>query len=161
LVWLNLGEQNRRYELFKLYLNLNQIFKSVSWKNHFAPKSSGSFQTNHLSYTPALLFLWVTDNAQNPLAFSSSPSLSLPRFKQYPRKRKGRRCLPEAREVRRGAGLAPGGPGGHNGVRLDGGGGRNRPVHVRRRVLSSAAGVPAKPRRSSSIQWHDELHGVT
>jgi hypothetical protein len=38
-------------------------------------------------------------------------------------------------------------------------GGRNRPVHVRRRVLSSAAGVPVKPRRSSSIQWHGELHG--
>jgi hypothetical protein len=59
------------------------------------------------------------------------------------------------------AGLAPGGPGGHNGVRLDGGGGRNRPVHVRRRVISSAAGVPAKPRRSSSIKRHDELHEVT
>jgi hypothetical protein len=66
-----------------------------------------------------------------------------------------------AREVRRGAGLAPGGPGGHSGVRLDGGGGRNRLVHVRRRVISSAAGVPAKPHRSSSIKWHDELHGVT
>jgi hypothetical protein len=58
-------------------------------------------------------------------------------------------------------GLALGGSGGHNGVRLDSGGGRNRPVHVRRRVLSSAAGVPAKPRRPSSIQWHGELHGVT
>jgi hypothetical protein len=57
--------------------------------------------------------------------------------------------------------LAPGGPGGHSGVRLDGGGGRNRPVHVRRRVISSAAGVPAKPRRSSEIKRHDELHGVT
>jgi hypothetical protein len=32
---------------------------------------------------------------------------------------------------------------------------------VRRRVLLSAAGVPAKPRRSSSIKWHDELLGVT
>jgi hypothetical protein len=52
-------------------------------------------------------------------------------------------------------------PGGHNGVQLDGGGGRNQPVHVRRRVISSAAGVPAEPRRSSSIKWHDELHGVT
>jgi hypothetical protein len=65
------------------------------------------------------------------------------------------------REVRRGAGLAPRGPGGHNGVRLDGGGGQNRLVHVRRRVISSVVGVPAKPRRSSSIKWHDELHGVT
>jgi hypothetical protein len=52
--------------------------------------------------------------------------------------------------------LAPGGPGGHNGVRLDGGGGRNRPVHARRRVVSSAAVVPAKPQRSSSIKGHDE-----
>jgi hypothetical protein len=129
-------------------------------ENHFAPKSSGYFQTNSLSYTPALLFIWVTDNAQNPLAFTSSPPRSLPRFKQYLRERKGRRGLPAAREVRRGAGLAPGGSGGHNGVRLNGRGGRNRPVHVRRRVLSSAAGVPAKPRRSSSIQWHGELHGV-
>ena len=57
--------------------------------------------------------------------------------------------------------MAPGGPGGHNDVRLDGGGGRNHPVHVRRRVLSSAAGVPAKPRRSGSIQGHGELPGVT
>jgi hypothetical protein len=64
-------------------------------------------------------------------------------------------------EVRRGAGLAPGGSGGHNGVRLDGRGGQNRPVHVRRRVLSSAVGAPAKLRRPSSIQWHSELHGVT
>jgi hypothetical protein len=57
--------------------------------------------------------------------------------------------------------LASGGPGGHSGVGLDGGGGRNRPVHVRRRVISSAAGVPAEPQQSSSIKWHDELHGVT
>jgi hypothetical protein len=52
-----LGEQNRRYELFKFCLNLNQINKKVSWKNHFAPKTSGSFETNPLSYTPVLLFL--------------------------------------------------------------------------------------------------------
>jgi hypothetical protein len=39
--------------------------------------------------------------------------------------------------------LASGGPGGHSEVRLDGGGGRNRPVHVRRRVISSAASAPA------------------
>jgi hypothetical protein len=63
--------------------------------------------------------------------------------------------------VRRGAGLALGGPGGHNGVWLDGEGGRNRPVHACKRGFSSAAGSPAKPRRSSSIQWHGELHGVT
>jgi hypothetical protein len=56
---------------------------------------------------------------------------------------KGRRGLPVASEVRRGAGLAPGGPGGHSEVWLDGGGGRNRPVHVRRRVNSSAASAPA------------------
>jgi hypothetical protein len=62
------------------------------------------------------------------------------------------------REGQRGAGLASGGPGGHSGVRLDGGDGRNRTVHVRRRVISSVAGVPAEPRRSSSIKWRDELH---
>jgi hypothetical protein len=39
--------------------------------------------------------------------------------------------------------LASGGPGGHIEVRLDGGGDRNRPVHVRRRVDSSAASAPA------------------
>jgi hypothetical protein len=50
------------------------------------------------------------------------------------------------REVQRGAGLASGGPGGHSEVRLDGGGGWNRPVHVPRRLISSAAGVPAEPR---------------
>jgi hypothetical protein len=130
-------------------------------ENHFAPKSSGYFQTNSFSYTPALLFIRVTDIAQNPLAFSSSSPRSLPRFKQYPQERKGRRGLPAVREVRRGAGLALGGSGGHNDVRLVGGGGRNRSVHVRRRVLSSAAGVLAKPRRPSPIQWHSELHGVT
>jgi hypothetical protein len=53
------------------------------------------------------------------------------------------------------------GSGGHRDVRLDGGDGRNRSVHVRRRVSSSAAGVPTKSRRSGSIQWHGELHGVT
>ena len=75
-------------------------------------------------------------------------------------KRKGRCGLPAARGVRRGAGLARGGSGGHNDVRLDGGDVRNRSVHVCRRVSSSAAGVPAKSRRSSSVQWHGELHGV-
>jgi hypothetical protein len=56
--------------------------------------------------------------------------------------------------------LARGGSGGHSDVRLDGGDGRNRSVHVRMRVSSSVAGVPAKSRRSGSIQWHGELHGV-
>jgi hypothetical protein len=65
-----------------------------------------------------------------------------------------------ARGVRRGAGLARGGSGGHNDVRLNGGDGRNRSVDERRRVSSSAAGVPAKTRRSSAIQWPGELHGV-
>jgi hypothetical protein len=58
-------------------------------------------------------------------------------------------------------GLARKGSGGHNDVRLEGGDGRNRSVHMRRRVSSSAAGVPAKSRRSGSIQGHGELHGVT
>jgi hypothetical protein len=65
------------------------------------------------------------------------------------------------REVRRGAGLARGGSGGHSDVRLDDGDGRNRSVLVRRRVFSSAAGVLAKLRQSGSIQGHGELHGVT
>jgi hypothetical protein len=65
-----------------------------------------------------------------------------------------------AREVRRRAGLAPGSPCGHDEVRLDDGDGRNRPVHVRRRASSSAAGAPAYPRRYSSIQGHGKLHGV-
>jgi hypothetical protein len=51
--------------------------------------------------------------------------------------------LPAAREVRRGAGLASEGPGSHSEVRLDDGGGRNRSVHGRRRVISPAASVPA------------------
>ena len=62
--------------------------------------------------------------------------------------------------VRRGAGLARGGFGGHNDVRLDGGDGRNRSVDVRRRGSSSAVGVPAKSRRPSPIQRHGELPGV-
>jgi hypothetical protein len=92
------------------------------------------------------------------LLFPRGPSLGLNSTRE---KEKGWRGLPAAREVRRGAGLAPGGPGGHNGVRLDDGDGWNHSVHVRRRVLSSAAGVPAKPRRPSPIQWYSELHGVT
>jgi hypothetical protein len=57
-------------------------------------------------------------------------------------------------------GLASGGPCGHDEVRLDDGDGRNRPVHVRRRASSSAAGALAYPRRHRSIQGHRELHGV-
>jgi hypothetical protein len=53
------------------------------------------------------------------------------------------RGLPASREVQRGAGLAPGGPGDHREVRLDGGGGRNRSVHTLRRVSTSAARAPA------------------
>jgi hypothetical protein len=121
----------------------------------------GYFQTNSLSYTPALLFISVSDISQNLPDFFPSPPGSFPRFKQYPQERKGWRGLPAAREVRREAGLARGGSGDHSDVRLDGGDGRNRSIHVRRRVSSSAAGVPAKSRRSGSIQWHGELHGVT
>jgi hypothetical protein len=58
-------------------------------------------------------------------------------------------------------GSARGDSGGHVEVRLDVGDGRNRPVHERRRVCSSAASVPAKLRRTGSIQGHGELHGVT
>jgi hypothetical protein len=58
-------------------------------------------------------------------------------------------------------GLARGDSDGHVEVRLDVGDGRNRPVHERRRVCSSAASVPAKPRRTGSIQGHGELHGVS
>jgi hypothetical protein len=65
-----------------------------------------------------------------------------------------------AREVRRRAGLASGGPCGHDEVRLIDGDGQNRPVHGRRRVSSSAAGAPAYPRRYSSIQGHGKLQGV-
>jgi hypothetical protein len=65
-----------------------------------------------------------------------------------------------AREVRRRAGLAPGSLCGHYKVRLDDGDGQNRPVHVRRRASSSAAGAPAYPRRYSSIQGHGKLHEV-
>jgi hypothetical protein len=87
-------------------------------------------------------------------------AISAPRCKQYPQRRKGRHGLPATREVQRGVGLARGGSGGHNDVRLAGGDGRNRSVHVRRRVSSSAAGVPAKPRRPSPIQRHGELPRV-
>jgi hypothetical protein len=64
------------------------------------------------------------------------------------------------REVRRRVGLAPGSPCGHDEVRLDDSDDRNRPVHVRRRASSSAAGAPAYPRRYSSIQGHENLHRV-
>jgi hypothetical protein len=88
-----------------------------------------------------------------------SPAVPL-RCKQYPQERKGWCGLPATREVRRGVGLAQGGSGGHNDVRLAGGDGRNRSVHARRRLSRSAASVPAKPRWPSPIQWHGELPGV-
>jgi hypothetical protein len=45
-------------------------------------------------------------------------------------------------------------------VRVGVGGGRSYPGHEHRRWGSSAAPVPAKPRRYSSIKVHEELHGV-
>jgi hypothetical protein len=57
-------------------------------------------------------------------------------------------------------GLASGSPCGHDVVRLADGDGRNRPIHVRRRASSSAAGAPAYPRRYSSIQGHGKLYGA-
>ena len=57
-------------------------------------------------------------------------------------------------------GLAPGSPCGHDEVRLDDGDCRNRPVHVRRRASSSAAGASAYPRRYSSIQGHEKFYWV-
>jgi hypothetical protein len=75
--------------------------------------------------------------------------------------KKGWRGLPAAREVRRRVGLARGDSGGHVEVRLDVGDGRNCPVHACRRVSSSAASIPAKPRRTGSIRGHGELHEVT
>jgi hypothetical protein len=83
-----------------------------------------------------------------------------PRCKQYPQRRKGWRGLPATREVRQGVGLARGGSGGHNDVRLAGGDGRNHSVLARRRVSSSAVGILAKPRRPIPIQRHGELPGV-
>ena len=160
MVWPNLDELNRSYEFSKFLFKFKIRFNKGFLEKQFTPRTLGYFQNNSLSYTPVLLFIWVTDIAQNPLAFFSSPPRSLPRFKQYPRERKGWRGLPAAIEVRRGAGLARGGSGGHNDVWLDSGDGRNRSVHVRRREFSSLAGVPANSRRSSSIQWHGELHRV-
>jgi hypothetical protein len=67
-----------------------------------------------------------------------------------------------AREVRRGVGLASGGPGGHIEVRLDGGGGRNRPVHVRRPEHSSGVGFgrPWRSQRGTARRrWWPELIG--
>jgi hypothetical protein len=57
-------------------------------------------------------------------------------------------------------GLAPGSLCGHDDVQLDDGDDRNRPVHVRWRASSSAAGAPAYPQGYSSIQGHEKLHGV-
>jgi hypothetical protein len=57
-------------------------------------------------------------------------------------------------------GWAPGSSCGHDEVRLAVGDGRNRSVHERRRMSSSAACAPAYPRRYRSIQGHGELHGV-
>jgi hypothetical protein len=47
-----------------------------------------------------------------------------------------------ARLLRQGGRVCRGGRGGHVDVRVDVGGGRSRPVHVRRRGSSSAARAP-------------------
>ena len=55
----------------------------------FTPRSPGSFLINLRSSTLAPLFLCVTDNAQNPLTFSSSPPRSLPGVNSIRREERG------------------------------------------------------------------------
>jgi hypothetical protein len=64
-----------------------------------------------------------------------------------------------AREVRRGAGLALGGPGGHVEVRLVDGDGRKRSGHVCRRSGSSAAYAPACSRRRVQLNHMGSFTG--
>jgi hypothetical protein len=98
--------------------------------------------------------------SKSPLTFPSSSPRSFPYCKQYPRERKGRPGLPATREVQRGVGLARGGSGGHSDVRLDGGDGRNRSVHVRRRVCRPNHGelVQSKGTVSFTGRRRDRVH---
>jgi hypothetical protein len=64
------------------------------------------------------------------------------------------------RKVRRGAGLAQGGPSGHVEVWLVVGDGQNRSGHVRRQAGSLAVSAPACSWRHRSIQGLRELHRV-
>jgi hypothetical protein len=129
-------------------------------ENYFATGSLVGVLSFPYRLVPGLLFKWVTDISENPLDSSNSNPRSFPQFKQYPRRKKGRRGLLAARLLRWGDRGCRGGPEGHDDVRVAVGDGRSRPVRVRRRGSSSAARSPAYPGRNWSIKRVRELHWV-
>jgi hypothetical protein len=135
------------------------MFKSFSGKTSLH-RGPSAFPKPILQLIPLHNYSSESLTVQTPPDFYSFFPDVPPTFEQYPRKEKGWRGLPAAREVWRRVGLASGGPCGHDEVWLNVGDGRNWPVHARRRASTSAACAPAYPRRYMSIQGHGELHGV-
>jgi hypothetical protein len=130
----------------------------IKKENHFATGSLAGIFRFLYRLVLGLLFKWVADSSENPLG-SSNPNLrSFPQFKQYPRRKKGRRALPAARLLRWGGRGCRGGPEGHDDVRVAVRDGRSRPVHVRRRGSSSATRSPAYPWHNWPIKQVSELH---
>jgi hypothetical protein len=129
-------------------------------ENYFATGSLAGVFKFPYKLVPGLLFNWVTDISENPLDSSNPNPRSFPQFKQYPRRKKGRRALPAARLLRWGGRGCRGGPEGHGDVRVAVGDGRSRPVHVRRRGSSAVARIPAYLGHNWPIERVRELHWV-
>jgi hypothetical protein len=127
-------------------------------ENYFATRSLAGVLSFPYRLVPGLLFNWVTDISENPLDSSNPNPRSFPQFKQYPRRKKGRRGLPAARLLRWGGRGCRGGSKGHGDVRVAVGDGRSQPVRVRWRGTSSVARSPAYPGHNRPIKRVRELH---
>jgi hypothetical protein len=127
-------------------------------ENYFATGSLAGVLSFPYRLVLGLLFKWVSDSSENPLGSSNPNPRSFPQFKQYPRRKKGRRGLPAARLLRWGGQGCKGGSEGHDDVRVTVGDCRSRSVRVRRRGSSSAARSPAYPGQNWPIKRVRELH---
>jgi hypothetical protein len=69
-------------------------------ENYFAKESlAGVFNLPH-RLVLGLLFKCVADSSENPLDSPNPNPRSFPQFKQFPRRKKGRRGLPAVRLLR-------------------------------------------------------------
>jgi hypothetical protein len=129
-------------------------------ENYFATGSLADVLSFPYRLVPGLLFNWVTNISEKPMDSSNPNPRSFAQFKQYPRRKKGRRGLSAARLLRWGGRGCRGGSEGHDDVRVVVGDGRSQLVRVRRRGSSSAARSPAYPWHNWPIKWVKELHWV-
>jgi hypothetical protein len=123
-------------------------------ENYFATGSLAGVLSFPYRLVLGLLFNWVTDILENPLDSSNPNPRSFPQFKQYPRRKKGRRGLPMARLLPWDGRGCRGGSEGHDDVRVAVGDGRSR----RGWGSSAAARSPAYPGHNWPIKRVRELH---